>query len=52
MMENKDISVALAPVGDTGYVAPLHIGVQTLHGHVDVDATDFTVTAAAPSPAN
>jgi hypothetical protein len=52
MMDNKDIEVMLAPIGDTGYVAPLHIGVETLHGHVDVDALEFTTTKAEPSAAN
>jgi hypothetical protein len=52
MMNNKDLDVTLAPIGDTGYVAPIHIGVQTLHGHVDVDATDFTVAKPEPSAAN
>jgi len=49
MMNNKDLDVTLAPVGDTGYVAPIHIGVQTLHGHVDVDAVEFT-TIDKPDP--
>jgi hypothetical protein len=52
MMDNKDISVTLAPIGDTGYVAPLHIGLQTLHGHVDVDAVDFSIASPEPNAAN
>ncbi len=52
MMENKNIDVTLAPIGDTGYLAPLHIGVQTLHGHVDVDALDFAVAKADAKVAN
>jgi len=52
MMDNKDIEVTLAPIGDSGYVAPLHIGIQTLHGHVDVDAIEFAVTKDASNAAN
>ncbi len=52
MMDNKNIEVMLAPIGDSGYVAPIHIGVETLHGHVDIDATDFVVAKAEAAPAN
>jgi hypothetical protein len=52
MMENKNIEVTLAPIADTGYVVPLHIGIQTMHGHVDVDALQFTATKAEQAPAN
>jgi len=52
MMNNKDIDVMFAPVGDTGYLAPLHIGIQTLHGHVDVDAVEFAASKSDPNPAN
>ncbi len=51
MAENKDIEVTLAPIGDTGMAAPLHIGVQTMRGHVDIDALEFTVSKSTPSPA-
>ncbi len=52
MMDNKNIDVTLAPIADTGYLAPLHVGIQTLHGHVDVDALEFTATKLDPSAAN
>jgi hypothetical protein len=52
MMDNKDIEVTLAPIADTGFLAPLHIGVETLHGHIDVDALEFTATKVEPSAAN
>ncbi len=52
MMENKNLEVTLAPIGDTGFLAPLHIGVQTLHGHIDVDATAFSLADKGTPEAN
>ncbi|MDR3372213.1 MAG: DUF3108 domain-containing protein [Ancalomicrobiaceae bacterium] len=48
MAENKDIDVMLAPAGTSGFLIPLHIGVQTLRGHIDVDATEFSAKIVMP----
>jgi hypothetical protein len=52
MAENKNLDVTLAPIGDTGFLAPVHIGIQTLHGHIDVDAIEFKLTKEETPEAN
>lgn len=49
MAENKDIDVMLAPAGASGFLVPLHIGVQTLRGHIDVDALELSTKIMPPA---
>ena len=52
MAENKDIEVTLIPLGDTGMAVPVHIGLQTLRGHIDVDAVDVSLVKPETPGAN
>ena len=43
MEENKDMSVALAPVGESGALVPFHVSIKTMIGVVEFEATEFSV---------
>jgi hypothetical protein len=55
MMQNEDMSVWLAPVAGTRFLAPLRIAIRTMIGMSVVEATRFAVedgpatASAAPS---
>ena len=44
MAENRDIEVWLAPVGDTGVLAPFRVSVNTMVGVAVLEANEFAVS--------
>lgn len=48
MADNKNIDVMLAPAGQSGFLVPLHIGVQTMRGHIDIDAMELSAKTTPP----
>ncbi len=44
MAENKDLELALAPIGSTGLAVPIYISVKTMSGTVIVDADRFVIS--------
>ncbi len=45
MVDNKDMEVWLAPVGDTRFVYPHHVSIMSMIGMVTIDATEAQVGA-------
>jgi hypothetical protein len=47
MAENKDIDVWLAPIGNSGFLAPYRVSIRTMIGTTVLQASRFAVSGAA-----
>lgn len=43
MAENRDIEVWLAPIEPAHVVIPFHVGLKTLAGYTEIEATEFSI---------